>query len=245
MSNHHLKNKELSAKAKGVLSTMLALPDGWDYSIAGLTALFRDGKDSIMAALDELEREGYIYMDKQRDEKGRFFTNYDVYEIPNRENRCGKSESENPPQLNTNILSIDRLSTNTIEDNSSRIINNTSNNISSSKEKRKKKEYDLSFVNIAFEDVFKEWLEYKKSRSESYKDQHSLEVCYRRLLTLSNNDPRTAQLIIEEAIANNYKGFFAPKKQQNNYGSSTNQTQQSRNRFCDLAAAIKANGGVF
>jgi hypothetical protein len=131
-----------------------------------------------------------------------------------------------------------------IEDNSSRIINNTSNNISSSKE-RKKKEYDLSFVNIAFEDVFKEWLEYKKSRSESYKDQHSLEVCYRRLLTLSHNDPHTAQLIIEEAIASNYKGFFELKQsKQNNYGNSSIKTKQPVNRYVEFAKTVGTTDGL-
>ena len=31
MSNHHLRNTELSLKAKGLLSLMLSLPEGWDY----------------------------------------------------------------------------------------------------------------------------------------------------------------------------------------------------------------------
>ena len=33
MSNHHLRNKELSLKAKGLLSQMLSLPEDWDYCI--------------------------------------------------------------------------------------------------------------------------------------------------------------------------------------------------------------------
>lgn len=239
MSNHHLQDKDLSAKAKGVLSTMLALPEGWDYSISGLTSLFRDGKDSIMSALDELECAGYIYMDKQRDDKGRFITNYDVFEIPNRENRCGKSESDNPLQLNTNIDSTIEVSTNNNVDNSSRIINNTSNNISTNP-KKLKKGLDLSFVGIEYLDIFSEWLEHKRSRGESYKTQKSLEICYRRLLKLSDNDPRTAQEMIERAIGNNYSGFFAIKQSNvNNNGNN-----QPRNRFCELADAFTKAGGV-
>ena len=38
MSNHHLQNKNLSLKAKGLLSYMLSLPNDWDYSLAGLVA---------------------------------------------------------------------------------------------------------------------------------------------------------------------------------------------------------------
>ena len=37
MSNHHLRNKELSLKAKGLLSQMLSLPEDWDYTLKGLS----------------------------------------------------------------------------------------------------------------------------------------------------------------------------------------------------------------
>ena len=36
MSNHHLRNKELTLKAKGLLSQMLSLPEDWDYTLMGL-----------------------------------------------------------------------------------------------------------------------------------------------------------------------------------------------------------------
>ena len=39
MSNHHLRNKELSLKAKGLLSQMLSLPEDWDYTLAGLSLI--------------------------------------------------------------------------------------------------------------------------------------------------------------------------------------------------------------
>ena len=33
MSNHHLRNANLSLKAKGLLSMMLSLPEDWNYTI--------------------------------------------------------------------------------------------------------------------------------------------------------------------------------------------------------------------
>ena len=42
MSNHHLRNKELSLKAKGLLSQMLSLPEDWDYTLAGLSLINRE-----------------------------------------------------------------------------------------------------------------------------------------------------------------------------------------------------------
>ena len=54
LSNYHFKEKEMSLKAKGLLSLMLSLPDAWDYSAAGLVKLSKDGKDSVNGALKEL-----------------------------------------------------------------------------------------------------------------------------------------------------------------------------------------------
>ena len=60
MSNHHLQDKRLSLKAKGLLSYMLSLPDDWDYSLKGLTVGCKDGLDSVRTAVLELEEHGYV-----------------------------------------------------------------------------------------------------------------------------------------------------------------------------------------
>ena len=60
MSNHHLRNKELSLKGKGLLSLMLSLPDEWDYTVRGLAYICKDGEDCIRATIRELERAGYV-----------------------------------------------------------------------------------------------------------------------------------------------------------------------------------------
>ena len=60
MSNHHLRNKELSLKAKGLLSQMLSLPEDWDYTLAGLSLINRESIDAIRTAVWELEKAGYI-----------------------------------------------------------------------------------------------------------------------------------------------------------------------------------------
>ena len=71
MSNHHLRNKELSLKAKGLLSQMLSLPEDWDYTLKGLSLINREKIDAIREAIRELERAGYIVRSRERDEKGR------------------------------------------------------------------------------------------------------------------------------------------------------------------------------
>ena len=68
MSNHHLRNKELSLKAKGLLSQMLSLPEDWDYTLKGLSLINREKIDAIREAIKELERAGYIVRSRERDE---------------------------------------------------------------------------------------------------------------------------------------------------------------------------------
>ena len=68
MSNHHFKNKNLSLKAKGLLSLMLSLPDNWNYNMHGLAFLSRDGIDSVRSAIQELEHYGYVQRNIVRNE---------------------------------------------------------------------------------------------------------------------------------------------------------------------------------
>ena len=131
MSNTHFKEKEMTLRAKGLLSLMLSLPDDWDYSIAGLCTLSKDGKDSVMNALLELEEFGYLVRTQETNDKGQFIGfNYDVYEVPypgkpNTEKpntgkpNTGKPNTEKPQQLNTNISN-----NNLINNINNKILNN-------------------------------------------------------------------------------------------------------------------------
>ena len=60
MANHHLRNTELSLKAKGLLSLMLSLPEDWDYTTKGLARICKDEVDSICSTVKELGEHGYI-----------------------------------------------------------------------------------------------------------------------------------------------------------------------------------------
>ena len=83
MSNHHLRNRALSLKAKGLLSMMLSLPDDWNYTTRGLAKICKEGVDAIGGALRELEGAGYIVRHQLRDRQGRISdTEYVIYEQP-------------------------------------------------------------------------------------------------------------------------------------------------------------------
>ena len=117
MSNNHLRNRNLSLKAKGLLSQMLSLPEDWDYTLQGLARINRESIDAIRQAIRELEQAGYIQRSRERDEKGRLRgADYVIFELPQPipasvsptlenptlENPTQENPTlENPMQLNT------------------------------------------------------------------------------------------------------------------------------------------------
>lgn len=82
MSNYHLRDPNLSFKAKGLLSMMLSMSKDWDYSISGLEKISQEGKYAIRTTLDELKKAEYVQIKQYRDEKGYFKYKYSVYYLP-------------------------------------------------------------------------------------------------------------------------------------------------------------------
>jgi hypothetical protein len=110
MANHHLRNTELSLKAKGLLSLMLSLPDNWDYTTKGLSCICKDGIDSINATIKELEISGYLIRRRIRNDKGQLTTTeYTIFEKPQKlDTKDVPPKRENPildnPMLEKPIL---------------------------------------------------------------------------------------------------------------------------------------------
>ena len=116
MSNHHLRNKELTLKAKGLLSQMLSLPEDWDYTLAGLSHINREKIDAIREAVKELEKAGYIVRSRERDEKGRLRgADYVIYEQPQPKEPEAATSSEQPPTSDLPTLENPTLENPTLE----------------------------------------------------------------------------------------------------------------------------------
>lgn len=131
MSNTHLRDKNLSLKAKGLLSVMLSLPDNWNYSIAGLVAICKENETAIKSALNELKKNGYLIVNKLKPSKatkGKIGYEYLIFETPDKEEQeklMKQSQEggflgveiqgvenqgvENHGQLNTNIYNTNKL----------------------------------------------------------------------------------------------------------------------------------------
>lgn len=203
MSNSHLRNKEMSLKAKGLLSVMLALPDDWDYSIKGLVAISKENETAIESALDELKEFGYLRVDKiapNKENGGRIEYVYNVFEQPQKQGvgflgveNLGLEilGVENRPQYNTNKLSTNKSNTN----------NNTTL-------------VDEYFKSEPVKSAINTWLDYKKENHQTYKET-GLKVLLNRLKKEADNFGD--QYVIDEiehSIGNRYSGIFANKQYQ-------------------------------
>lgn len=195
MSNYHFKERKMSLKAKGLLSLMLSLPDDWDYSVSGLATLSKDGKDSVMSALGELEKFGYLSRQRLVNDKGQFAgIEYNIYEQPQTENpisanpilekeKAEKPITENPAQLNTNS------------------INNLLNEL-----------YIL--LNTKEGELVELYTDYIKMREEinSALTPIGLKKLVERVDKLSNSNVRIKRLLLETATIKNWKNVYLPNE---------------------------------
>ena len=194
MSNYHLHEKDMSLKAKGLLSLMLSLPDDWDYSIDGLIKLSKDGKDSVTAAILELEKFGYLVRTQAKDKSGRFSGyDYDVYENPmTGEPLTENPLTENPTQLNTNNQNNKEQNTKRIKEEEARTINDI---IAEQKEE--------------LQEPLREYVKMRKAIKKPI-TTHGLELALKRLNELTS-DTSVAVKIINQSIMNSWQGLFELK----------------------------------
>ena len=190
MSNHHLRNKELSLKAKGLLSQMLSLPEDWDYTLAGLSLINREKIDAIREAVRELENAGYIQRSRERDEKGCLRgTTYVIY--------------EQPPKLDLPTLEKPTLDNPTLENpmlEKPTLENPTQLNTESTK-KRKRQSKDSSITDsIPFPSGFSDAPTQKRTETkesfESYRDLILENIDYDVLAS----DPRVDREQLDEIV---------------------------------------------
>lgn len=150
MSNHHLNNPKLSLKAKGLMSFMLSKPDTWDFSINGLKAQLKEGRDSISSTLNDLEENKYLIREQARDNGGVFQKNiYHIFEKPT----SGLPITENPTSDNP-------IQVSTIKVKTKQVITN--------KQKEKKFNFRKELLEFGFEeDLVSDWLKVRKDKKAS------------------------------------------------------------------------------
>ena len=207
MSNHHLRNKELSLKAKGLLSQMLSLPEDWNYTLAGLSYINREKIDAIREAVRELERAGYIQRSRERDEKGRLRgTDYIIYEQPP---NLDLPTLENPMQLNkdiqkTNLSKKEKSNTDLSNNHSIPILSPNPSPLREETAEPERKGTEAADAYSVYEEIIKDNIEYEHFIKHTDIDRERLDeivsliletVCTKRKTIRIAGDDYPAELV--------------------------------------------------
>ena len=191
MSNFHLRDNNITHKARGLLSYMLSLPDDWDYSLAGLVKISKENKSAIRSALNELKEYGYLIIEKiypNNSKSGRIEYIYNIYEKPKKkqdtENQYLEFQYlENHTQLNTNILK-DKL------DKSNEVISHNNFTIELIKNEYIDKD-ENEYVLCCYDNLFNSLLEYN-----SYQDIAMMVYYFLKRVKLNEYKDEKGELII-------------------------------------------------
>lgn len=215
MSNHHLRNADLSLKSKGLLSQMLSLPEEWDYTLKGLSQINREGIDAIREAVRELERAGYVTRTRVRNEKGQLgAADYVIHEFPvppkpileNPTLDKPVSENpmqENPTQLNKELSSKELSNTDLLNTHSIPILSTPLPEGTAAPERKGNGCTNMDAVR-AYEEVIKDNIEYAYLIKDKNIDRGMLDeivalmletVCTRRKVVRIAGDDYPAELV--------------------------------------------------
>ena len=233
MSNHHLRNKELSLKAKGLLSQMLSLPEDWDYTLAGLSLINRESIDAIRTAVWELEKAGYITRRQGRDEKGKMTAiEYTIYEQPQPpaldcpvlENPTADKPilenptpdnptSENPTQLNkeiqkTNLPKKEKLNTDISSTHSIPFHSLNPSPLEDAAQPPERKRKEATDAYSVYEEIIKDNIEYDYLIQDRYLDRDRIEEILALILETVCTKRRTIRIAGDDHPAELVKAKF-------------------------------------
>lgn len=219
MSNYHFKERNMSLKAKGLLSLMLSLPADWDYSIAGLVAICKENETAIKSTLDELKQFGYLEVIKHiptKENGGRIEYEYIVYEQKIHKINTNEIEVKVGKDLIQGIekQGIENLGVEVLEVENP-IQYNTNNKELKNKKLNNIKEQQCILDSFEFSDKVKTsidtWLQYKKEKGQTYKPSGLTALCKKLEQMIKENSENYLIQAINYSMSQNYSGIFAEK----------------------------------
>ena len=213
ISNGFLRDNNLSLKAKGFLTVIMALPDDWDFSIKGICSVLKEGKTSVYSAVQELKENRYCKTTPSRDEKGLIIgLDYVFYEEPYEEEpNKEEPQQDNPHSENRDMDNMPQLNTkDTKESNRTKDLPKEERIDKSIPKKKAKFDVyaDLSYVDAEYADIWKEWLEYKDAIKSQYNAQKGAIIQYNSLLKYADNNVVLANAIVKRSIERSWQGLF-------------------------------------
>ena len=249
MSNRHLRDQRISLKAKGLMSQMLALPEDWDYSIAGLAAINKESDAAIKSALKELKAAGYLVITKKtpdQTESGRFEYIYDLYEEPQETQEKAEDEKQATEKQEVEILplEIQPIEIQAVENHLQLNIDKSNTDKQNTEESNKEDEREdlpaiLKPYSEALEDIpevqnnkdlliptIAEFAQMRKKLKKPIPTSHALALLLKKTAEMADRDPHTMKAILDQSTMNGWSGIYElkePKPQMNqNNGSRQN-----------------------
>lgn len=223
MSNYHLMDRRLSLKAKGLLSVVLALPEDWQYSIAGLAAISKEKESAIKSALDELKECGYLVVTKKMPNEtnsGRIEYVWDFYEMAKQEKQ--KAEKQTTEVLGFEVLGVEnqrQLNTN------NRITKEQNTNELNTKYKKERKSEvpALTFDEILdsvpviannadLRETFIDFIKMRKLIKKPLTDR-ALKGIVNKAYELGKGEPDQMIKVLEQSIEGSWQGLYELKEE--------------------------------
>lgn len=224
IDNAIFKDRTLSLKAKGLLCQMLSLPDGWEFSVEGLTKLSTDGRSAVASALNELQEAGYFRRESVRSGNRIAGVEYVISEVPNAdfliaENLTAeKLIAEKPQQLNTNKSKTKESNTKSSSLRSEDIYEGLSENLIS---------------------ALKDFEEMRKKIKSPMTDRAKVSLV-NKLNKLAGDDEELKIQMLDEAILHNWKSVYPLKE--NDDGSRQDDARRSDKERTGVARGTEDSG---
>lgn len=223
MSNHHLKDRGLSLKAKGLLSLMLSLPDDWDYSINGLCAICVESESAVNSALKELKKRGYLKVNKimpGKSASGRIEYEYNIFEQPYEKQAEEKQDLENLPVEKQGLENQGQLNTDEAITNQSKTKKSKTDDKKESKKAKRETFNDLIDSYTKNDTLYRVLGDYIQMRTAIRKPltNRALELVFKKLDELARTDAEKIA-ILNQSIMNSWQGLFPLKSNQGQHKS--------------------------
>lgn len=186
--NDLLNDKNISFKAKGIYAYIQSKPDGWNFSVERISWDSNEGEASVRSGILELEKAGYLFRKKYKNELGYNQYDYYLFDKPTCENPTLENPTLENPTLENRGTNKQRI-------------------------KEKKNLIKKDFLILHFDEnsprylSFKNWLEYKKEKKQGYTEK-GLESLIKKMEVYSDTE---LNLMIENSMANNWSGIFPIK----------------------------------
>lgn len=215
MSNYHLKDKNLSLKAKGLLSMILSLPESWTYSIKGLITISKESRLAIENALKELKENHYIWIEKiypDKTESHKIEYIYHIYEIPYSDNQDMENQDLDNQALENQTLDNPCIDNQALENQ--HLLNTNILNTNQSKKEKSNKDNKYNALDSIPDDKLRMALEdFIKHRKDIKRPltQKALELNIKKLDKLATDNDEKID-IINQSIENGWVGLFPLRK---------------------------------